>query len=332
MDKSQTVSRFTQYKNAFDLYRKLKKAKPDVIQPLEPYYGWSRFGLPWRVLPIIFTVYIFCRCNHVPYFFHFLENISPGKKYRWPFSKIMYFIARMLVNRAMLLFYVNKGARENIAILGGEKKAQYGLWGIWGVDRKQFYPARNKARKNVIFVGRIVAQKGVFDLIKAFSKVAKKITDVRLIMVGKGEALNEVKKEVANYNLQKVVSFVGEVKDKEITKYYRKGSVLAFPSKSKRWSKEQVGMVAIEAMASGLPVVAYDSGSIGEFVINNKTGILVKEGDVDGLAEGIARLLLDKKRQSNFSANALALAAKKYDLKKNVPELEKILLKRANEK
>jgi len=332
MDTSATMSGFTQYKNIFDLYEKLKKAKPDLIQPLEPYYGWSRFGLPWRVLPIMITVYIFCWRNNVPYFFHFLENIPPDKKYRWPFSKIMYYFARILTERAMLLFYANKGARKNILRLGGGKKSQYGLWGVWGVDRKQFYPAKKKVKNNVLFVGRIIAQKGVFDLIKAFSSVTGKVAGARLVIVGVGAALTDLRQEVAKYNLQKAVSFVGEVRDKEVKKYYRKGSVFVFPSKSERWSQEQVGMVAIEAMASGLPIVAYNSGSIGEFIKNNKTGILVKEGDIIALARGIIKLLTSKKRQSTFSVNSLALVKEKYDLKKNVTRLERILLKQLNEK
>jgi len=314
---------FVQYSNIFELYAKLAQAKPDLIQPLEPYYGYSRFGLPWRVLPIMLMVYIFCRIHKVPYFIHFLENISPGNKYYWPFSLIMKSVARLLTGSAGLLFYLNEGAKKNIKILGAIKKAKFGLWGIWGVNQEVFYPSQKPPKMKVLFVGRITEQKGVIDLLNAFSQVHKQLPSTQCIYVGSGDAMEQVRERSVELGLSQSVIFIGEIPDTQIAKFYREATLLVFPSKSSPHNAEQVGMVAIEAMSSGLPVVGYRSGSIGEFVKDQESGLLVREGDIDALANAIVEVLGNERLRRRLSWGAVNLASDKYDQKKNVKKLEK---------
>ena len=313
---------FVRYSGVVDLYRKLKQQKPDLVQPLEPYYGYSRFRLPIKVLPIMFTTYYYCRANKVPYFVHFLENITPRVKYGWPFYLIMQKIGTMITGGASLLFWVNQGAKKNIELLGGGKKSKFGLWGIWGVDPAKYKPVEDFDPSLILFVGRVTAQKGVFDLIEVMKLVSRQNPSAKLKIVGTGDADEQVGAIISSQGLEDKVSLVGEVPDDQVVKYYQQAAIVVVPSKTLRYSAEQVGMVIIEAMACGKPVVAYNSGSINEFVKNLETGFVVRESDVVGMANQIVRLLGDKQIYKPMSEKSRQEAKARFDQRKNVVQLE----------
>jgi len=312
---------FIRYRNVFELYRLLDKEKPDLIQSLEPYYGYSRFGLPWKILPIMLATHWYCRKNHVPYFIHFLENLPPSVKYRWPFGVIMKGFAKILTRSASLLFYVNNGAKRNIELLGQKAKARYGFWGLWGVDTSVFKPRDDFDKNQILFVGRLSFQKGALDLIEMFSIVKKRLPEAKLMVIGEGELKGEFKKQIKQEHLSGI-TLKGEVAYDKIISFFQNCSLLVMPSKTLRYSAEQVGMVSLEAMACGKPVVGYDSGSIGEFIQNGRAGFLVPEGNVKKLAEKVLALLLDGKLRDNLGKNAQEFIHEKFEIKKNVPALE----------
>lgn len=126
--------------------------------------------------------------------------------------------------------------------------------------------------EQVGFVGRLVPEKGVRDLLGFGS---------RLLCIGSGPLEDEVRAAGARIEVAHTLD--------ELAVAFERMAVLAIPSRSTLSWKEQFGRVAVEAMAAGVPVVAYDSGALGEVI--GEAGMLVREGDRDGLVRSIERLL-----------------------------------------
>jgi len=328
MDVGEFSDTMVPYRNSADLFKKLQNAKPDLIQGLEPYYGYSRLRIPLKVLPILWTTYRYCQKTKTPYFFHVLENIRPVKKYGLVAGLIMRGIARTYAKGARFIFYLNEGARHNLAELGvNKKKMRWGLWGIWGANSDIFYPARTSPDiKNLLFVGRLIEMKGIEDLIEAMRDVKKELPGVLLTIVGTGPLLESMQMKIKQLNLERNIEFAGEAPSAKMAEVYRRALVFISPSRSARYSAEQIGMVNIEAMMSGLVVISTRTGSIAEFVDDQKTGILVEQKNPPELAKAILNVCEDKSLRKKLSENARKTALEKYDAKKNVEALEQVVL------
>ncbi len=315
------------YKNAGDLIEKLSKTKPDLVQGLEPYYGYSRLRIPVKVLPILWATYRFCRKTKTPYFFHVLENIEPTKKYGFFAGLIMRKIARIYAKDAKFIFYLNEGAKKNLLELGVKDKISFALWGVWGADKDIFFPAKTKREDlKLLFVGRLIAMKGVEDLVEAMKAVVKEVPRAELTIVGTGPLKKILFERAKQLKIEKNIKFAGEAASSGMPAIYRRATVLISPSRSLRYSSEQVGMVNIEAMMSGLPVISTRSGSIGEFVEDGRSGILVPEGNPEELAGAIIKICKNKSLREKLSENARISALEKYDARKNVELLEETVL------
>lgn len=164
-------------------------------------------------------------------------------------------------------------------------------------------------KKVVLFVGRLAEVKGVEYLIEAMSN----IDDAILVIVGKGELEDELKKKAEPYG-EKIV-FLGAKTHKELSTIVPSADVFVAPSvTASDGGKEGFGLVIIEAMASGVPVIASNSGGIPNTVINNVNGILTEERDVNGIANAINNVLNNEELRSSLVANGLT-TAKKHDYK-----------------
>jgi len=335
MDPKDFGSNLIRYKNIFELYKILKKLKPDLIQGLEPYYGYSRFKIPIKVLPILATTYFYCQNTKTPYFFHILENIPPQKKYGRLAGRLMKKIAYLYSKKARFIFYLNKGARQNLLSLKiNHKKIFYGLWGIWGLDIKQFSPLRIKIKKEkskiILFAGRLINQKGWEDLLEAIKIIIinsqAPITNFKLVIAGDGPDKEKLKLKIKKLKLKKYITLVGQVPNEMMPAYFRVAWVTVSPSYSLFYSAEQIGMSNLESMACGTPVISTFSGSISEYVLNGKTGILVPEKEPRALAQAIVKILRNKKLREKLSKNCRAYILKNFDAKKNVRKLEKFVL------
>lgn len=306
------------YDNAKDLYKKLSVYKPDLIQGLEPYYGYTKVKIPFKIIPILRCIKSYSKKTGTPYFFHILENLSVWSKYGWsaPFVKAF---AKSYCDSARFVFYLNQGAKKNLEDLSvARNKIHHGLWGIWGVDRDIFYP-EGILGKDILYAAKLSDQKGIKDFLEA----TKEIDDRKIVVAGEGPLEKIVSAEMRK---RKNIEYLGSVKSHLMGEVYRRCGVFVSPSKSLFYSAEQVGMSNIEAMACGLPVVGYDSGSVSEFVPNGKAGILLKEGDVKALKVAINKLINSPDLQKEMSLSAVQLVRDKYDAKKNVKLLEETIL------
>ncbi len=188
-----------------------------------------------------------------------------------------------------------------------------------GVDTDTYTPADKPPEKpRVLFVGRLVYRKGVHVLIKAFEKVQREVREAELVVAGKG-SMRPFLVGLAK-RLRVNAKFVGFVKAEELPRLYRNSTVFVAPS----LYAEAFGITVIEAMSSGLPVVASRCGGLREVVVDGETGILVDPGDPDSLAEALVQLLTDRDTLEKMGRKAREKAVKNYDWRVVVSKIENI--------
>ncbi len=203
-------------------------------------------------------------------------------------------IARVLQG-ADVVVAVSRHLKREAEALGAERvKVIYN-----GVE----VPAEAEGEREpiVLFVGSLVRQKGVDVLLRAFRRVKERIPKARLVIVGDGQQRAKLEKMCKKMGL-KDVHFEGT--KSELSGYYSKAKVLALPSRA-----EGFGLVALEAMAHGTPVVASEVGGIPEVVADGETGFLVKPEDADALAEALTEVLRNRKLWERLSSASRRRAA-----------------------
>ncbi len=155
-----------------------------------------------------------------------------------------------------------------------------------GIDLEQFSPdvepAFNEDNFVILFVGRLDTGKGVGDLIDAHAKLP---TDTSLYIVGDGTHRTQFEKRVNHHGIENRVTFVGAVPHDEIHHYYTAADVFCLPS-----YHESFGMVNMEAIACGVPVVSTKIDAIQEQITDGHNGLLINPGDVKALAGAIKKL------------------------------------------
>jgi len=161
-----------------------------------------------------------------------------------------------------------------------------------GIDLEIFNPKAKKIKKfldgkvNILFVGRIEERKGLIYLLRAYQILEKKFQNLRLIIIGEGELKEKCQNFVKDQNLKEVY-FEGEKTGKELVSYFNSSNIFCAPS----IYGESFGIVLLEAMACGLPVVAFANEGYKEFFKDKKGGILVKNRDYKDLAKKLKILI-----------------------------------------
>ncbi|MBI4389694.1 MAG: glycosyltransferase family 4 protein [Nitrospinae bacterium] len=156
-----------------------------------------------------------------------------------------------------------------------------------GVDPSWFEVKREPAsRPDLLFWGRLEEEKGVVEFLRALRYVAAQIPDVRLTLVGEGNAAGKCKRLARELEIADKAVFAGWQDILEIQELAGKSRVGIFPS-----HVESFGLAVAEAMAAGLPVIATRAGALPEIVDDGVTGTLTPVGDVTALAQAIAAAL-----------------------------------------
>jgi glycosyltransferase involved in cell wall biosynthesis len=161
-------------------------------------------------------------------------------------------------------------------------------------------PLFNKKVFDGAFVGRIAKEKGVFDLLKIWKNVVKAKRNAKLLIIGNGIEFSAVKKEVAALSLENNVFLRGGCSDFELFGLLKSSKLLIFPSVFEGW-----GLAVAEALACGLPVVAYDIPALREVFGKCKSVFLAPVKNVDGVATTVLDLLnLNEAEHSKLSSYA----------------------------
>ena len=181
-------------------------------------------------------------------------------------------------------------------------------------DQKTTPPRSETNRKNLLFVGQLVTGKGMDFLLHAITRVDQ---NTSLDIIGDGVQRQDLEKLSKELGLQDRVVFHGKIAHEEVESYYQSSKILIVPS---RWP-EPFGMVGLEAMRHGMPVIAFDVGGIPEWLTDQKNGLLVKAGDVDGLANAVTSLLSNAQQYDAFSAAAHKTASVELNHNKYILDL-----------
>ncbi|MFC1999660.1 glycosyltransferase [Chloroflexota bacterium] len=160
--------------------------------------------------------------------------------------------------------------------------------------------------RTILFVGRIAEKKGINYLIEAMPTILRHIPEARLVIVGYGPERGRLEDLVGKLGLNDRVAFAGEVPNAELARYYHKAHLLVLPSiVDSRGDTEGLGIVILEAMACGVPVVASNVGGIPDIIEPNWNGLLSKPGNPQDIADKVVELLSDKRLRERLSQNAL---------------------------
>lgn len=155
-----------------------------------------------------------------------------------------------------------------------------------GVDTNRFTPVKN-SRKEILFVGRLVPEKNPLHLFEAFRVFHQTNHDYTLRFIGKGQLENELKKRIEHYGLTQSVA-VSFVNYNDIPLYYQNALIFVLPSQHTATWEEQYGMVLLEAMSSGLPIITTDCGAIPEVL--GSAGIVIPQNNVTALVKVLHKL------------------------------------------
>ena len=168
-----------------------------------------------------------------------------------------------------------------------------------------------KNNKIILFVGRLNEQKGIEYLVKAMPIINKKIKNSRLLIIGEGEYKEKLQKIADSLGIDNV-EFLGSKKQSELADYYNLADVFVLPSIISRIGTEGLGLVLLEAMSCGTPVIGTNTGGIPTIVKNNQTGVLVNERNENELANAIIKILSDRKLSHKLSDNGIKFVKNNY--------------------
>lgn len=175
-----------------------------------------------------------------------------------------------------------------------------------GVDIERFHPSTAERQPYILFVGSLIERKGVKYLIQAMPQILRSFPDYRLVIVGEGPQLGQLCRLVSSLSIDKGVDFVGPKSPCEIHEWMQHATLFVLPS-----VEEGLGVVLLEALASGTPCVATLVGGIPD-VVSSDVGILVPPADSDALAGAVLRLLEDRHLWDTMSESARARAVTQF--------------------
>ena len=168
-----------------------------------------------------------------------------------------------------------------------------------GVDSRRFHPSPDEIQTPpvVLFVGRLIFNKGPMTFIDAAANVLRHRSDVRFLLVGDGPLRASLRERIRDYDIDANVHLLGNRSD--VPELMRTAALFARPSLI-----EGMPLTVLEAMASGLPVIASPVGGTPELVKDGETGLLVDGADAVGLSSAITRLLDDDALRASMGIRA----------------------------
>jgi glycosyltransferase involved in cell wall biosynthesis len=172
---------------------------------------------------------------------------------------------------------------------------------------------------NILSVSYLIKRKGIDFNLKAFAKLISKYPNLKYQIIGDGPEKNCLKKLATNLGIDERVEFLGRLAHKEVLKYMAKADIFSLPS----WN-EGFGVVYIEAMAQGKPVIGCRGEGIEDFVEDGKTGMLVKPKDVDSLVEVLDFLLDCPNKARDIGERARKFIKENYTWEKNAEKTMKV--------
>ncbi len=193
-----------------------------------------------------------------------------------------------------------------------------------GVDEKHFHPGIDASglkeklgigdRPVIVVVGRLVHRKGQDRLIDALPLIHQEVPRAALLICGEGPLRDDLKKQVAQLNLESDVFFAGRVSWEELPLYISAGDLFAMPSRNRLGGLEVegLGIVYLEASACGLPVIAGDSGGAPDAVLEGESGFVVDGTSAVEISRRAIQLLQDPALRARMGARGRLWVEEKW--------------------
>ena len=235
---------------------------------------------------------------------HFMQSVI-DKNYNVP-------IKSFLMNRLSYIghqggnwidFYKKLGIKE-------EKLVKILNW----IEIKEHQPTKHNSKVTFLYVGWIVKEKGVNELIEVILN-NRSLDNFNFIFIGGGTLLENLKSSVKEQNAKNIV-FKGWLDNKDVLPYYDKVDALILPSHAEGFPN-----VILEALNHRLPIIATDVGAICESVINNKNGFLIPPKDKEKLLESILALGESQTLREKFSKESEKIVIKNHSIEKNCQKI-----------
>lgn len=258
------------------------------------------------ILPLAIGFTFFFRIKKIPKITIFHHVDTPKKITEYLYIPIYHILARRQFKKSSKIIVRSKFSKKLILNYYKLKNKKIEVIPD-GIDIKKFNPnnldpsINQKYGKNILlYVGPFFKRKRISILLVAMPKILRNIPDVHLILIGEGEQLKYCKKLVYKLKIEKNVSFLGFVDDKDLVKYYASSNIFILPSEN-----EGFGQVILEAMASKIPVVCSNILPMSELI---KTGGLTFNlNDPIDLSRKVIELLKDKQKLEDMKENAYKL-------------------------
>ncbi len=210
-----------------------------------------------------------------------------------------------------------------------------------GVDLNKFRPSdadtlkdRNELKLNnkdivILFVGRIVWEKGIYDIIHAAARIFKDTLlrglPIKFLLAGNGIELNILRNRAGSLGISDRIIFLESHPYDKMHRLHNMADIFILPSIPSTTWQEQFGMALVESMACGKPVVSTMSGSISEVV--GDAGLLVQPNDHLSLYQAIKKIILDKAFRDSLGQMALARAVNNFDAGKTAEKVSEVFEK-----
>jgi len=219
-------------------------------------------------------------------------------------GKLLYKLANRLYERCQVIISPSDLIKKEL--IGQEIKAPVTVISN-GIDLKLFRGERRhfpRTNPRILHVGRIAPEKNTEEVIRAFTLIKREIPDALLTVVGDGPVLIDLKREASELGIADSVTFTGYKSRTELPQVYADHDLFITAS-----AMETQGLVALEAVATGLPAVGVDAYALPELIQHGRNGLIVPPHDIHKLAEATVRLLKDAATFEQFSAASMEVAA-----------------------
>ena len=242
------------------------------------------------------------------------KNFLSNKKGKFFYVPLIRRMQRVCYKVVAISEFVKKTGMDTFMLESNKIEVIYN-----GIDCKKFEiqtKTNGKNEMNLIFVGRLIREKGVQFLIRAISQLSQN-TKVHLHIVGYGPMYEELKELSEELHVDKRIVFWG--KRMNIQEFLERAIFFVHPA----ICEEGFGITLVEAMAAGVPCIAYDGGAIPEIIDHNVNGFLVEKGSVEKLTEQIEQAYdLYTDGQYEKMSRAAVEKAKMFDIRSMVQKLE----------
>ncbi len=225
---------------------------------------------------------------------------------------------------ASFVVVVSKRMFQDLLKLGCPKQKL--IYNVYGPNDEFFYVQPNFSNQQFIAIGRFVDKKAPYNLILSFLKVIEKFPKTKLIMAGDGPLLDTCKNLVKYFRLEANINFVGVISPEKYREYLSES--LAFVQHSvtaENGDSEGTPVGIVEASAAGLPVISTGHAGIPDVVIHGKTGLLVEEHDVDGMAENMIKLLENPEIAKEMGEKGKINIKENFTLKRHIEVLDALI-------